>query len=63
MASEKNIIKLEKDIRAKMMQIKSGKITPKDSGIGKNINLMKAIDEPLFEKLMDEYKGILSSLK
>ncbi len=63
MASEKNILKLEKDIRAKMMQIKSGKVTPKDSGIGKNINLMKAIDEPLFEKLMDEYKSILSSLK
>lgn len=31
MASEKDIIKLEKEIRAKMMQIKNGKLTPKDS--------------------------------
>jgi hypothetical protein len=63
MASEKNIIKLEKDIRGKMMQIKTGKIKPKDSGIGKSINLMKNIDEPLFDKLMGEYKAILSNIK
>lgn len=59
MANEKNIIKLEKDIRSKMMQIKSGKLTPKDSGIGRSINLMKTIDEPLFDKLMIEYKDII----
>ena len=59
MASERNIIKLEKEIRAKMMQIKTGKILPKDSGIGKMMNLMKSFDEPLFEKLMIEYKSVL----
>lgn len=63
MASEKDIIKLEKEIRAKMLQIKTGKTTPKDSGIGKLINLMKAFDEPLFDKLMAEYKKILENLK
>lgn len=63
MARERDIIKLEKDIRVKMMNIKSGKLLPKDSGIGKVINLMKAFDEPLFDKLMIEYKSLLISLK
>lgn len=61
MASEKNIIKLEKEIRVKMIQIKNGKITPAESGIGKFINLMKSIDEPLYDKLMAEYKTILKN--
>ncbi len=62
MTSEKNIIKLEKEIIVKMMNIKSGKITPKDSGIGKMINLMKSIDEPLYDKMISDYKIIISSL-
>lgn len=61
MASEKNIIKLEKEIRVRMIQIKNGKITPAESGIGKFINLMKSIDEPLYDKLMAEYKTILKN--
>lgn len=61
MASEKNIIKLEKEIRVRMIQIKNGKITPAESGIGKFINLMKSIDEPLYDKLMAEYKQILKN--
>lgn len=63
MAREKDIIRLEKEIRSKMMQIKSKKITPKDSGIGKLINLMKSFDEPLFDKIMDDYKKVLNELK
>lgn len=63
MAREKDINRLEKEIRAKFMQIKSKKVTPSESGIGKLINLMKAFDEPLFDKLMIEYKGILDNLK
>lgn len=61
MASEKNIIKLEKEIRVRMIQIKNGKITPAESGIGKFINLLKSIDEPLYDKLMAEYKTILKN--
>lgn len=61
MASEKNIIKLEKEIKVRMIQIKNGKITPAESGIGKFINLMKSIDEPLYDKLMAEYKTILKN--
>ena len=63
MAKESNIIKLEKDIRVKMMNIKSGKLLPKNSGIGKLINLMKGIDEVLYNEIMTEYKGILNSIK
>jgi hypothetical protein len=59
MATEKNINKLEKEIRAKMMQIRSGKTTAKDSGIGKLINLMKSFDEPLHGQIMNEYKQII----
>ena len=46
-----------------MIQIKNGKITPAESGIGKLINLMKKFDEPLFSKLITEYKEILSQSK
>ncbi len=63
MATEKNILKLEKEIRVKMINIKSGKLLPKDSGIGKLINLMKGIDEVLYNSLMDEYKLVLNNLK
>ena len=63
MASEKELIKLEKEIRSKMIQIKNDKITPAESGIGKLINLMKKFDEPLFSKLITEYKEILSQSK
>ena len=59
MASEKELIKLEKEIRNKMIQIKNKKITPAESGIGKLINLIKTFDEPLFDKLISDYKKIL----
>ena len=63
MGNEKNLLKLEKEIRIKMISIKSGKVEPKDSGIGKLINLMKSLDEPLYENIMNEYKSILSNKK
>ena len=59
MAREKDIIRLEKEIKSKMVQIKNKKLTTSESGIGKLINLMKTFDEPLFDKLMSEYKEIL----
>ena len=62
MAKEKDLLKLEKEIRIKMMGIKSGKVTPGESGIGKLINLMKSIDEPLYNEIMIEYKGILATI-
>jgi len=63
MASERDLIRLEKEIYSKMRLIKNGNLLPKDSGIGKMINLMKSFDEPLHDKIMIEYKSILSSKK
>lgn len=63
MAREKDIIRLEKEIKSKMVQIKNKKLTPSESGIGKLINLMKNFDEPLFDKLMSDYKQILKDIK
>lgn len=62
MASEKDLRKLEKEIYSKMAKIKSGSLLPKDSGIGKMINLMKSFDEPLYNKILNEYKKILESI-
>jgi len=62
MANERDIIKLEKEIYLKMRKIKSGELLPKDSGIGKMINLMKSFDEPLYDKILSEYKNILASI-
>ena len=60
---ERNIIKLEKEIRVKMMNIRSGNLLPKDSGIGKLINLMKSFDEVLYDEIMKEYKDLLIKIK
>ncbi len=63
MANERELIRLEREINSKMKQIKSGQLLPKDSGIGKMINLMKNLDEPLYDKILSEYKKILNDLK
>jgi len=63
MAKEKDLIRLEKEIKSKMVQIKNKKMTPAESGIGKLLNLMKSFDELLFEKLISEYKKILVDIK
>jgi lipoate synthase len=63
MAKEKDLIRLEKEIKSKMVQIKNKKMTPAESGIGRLLNLMKSFDEPLFDKLMNEYKKILVDIK
>lgn len=63
MAKEKDLIKLEREIKIKMVGIKTKKLTPAESGIGKLLNLMKSFDQPLFDKLMSEYKKILVDIK
>ena len=63
MSIERNLIKLEKDIKTKMDLIKIGKLLPKDSGIGKMINLVKTLDEPLYDRILTDYKKVLSNLK
>jgi hypothetical protein len=63
MTTEKNLLKLEKEIYQKIAQIKSGKLLPKDSGIGKMINLMKSLDEPTYDRILQDYKKALSLIK
>jgi hypothetical protein len=50
---------LEKKIRGCFISIKNGK-SPKDTNIGKYINKLKGINEPLYLSLLDEYKKILA---
>lgn len=63
MASERDLIRLEKEIKSRMVQIKNRKMTPSESGIGKLINMMKNFDQALYEKIMTDYKQILTNLK
>jgi hypothetical protein len=57
------IERLEKLILGKMGAIKRGESTPKDSGIGQELNKMKTLDVALYEKLLGQYKDILKNLK
>lgn len=59
---ERELIKLEKSIRSKMLGIKLGSYTPKDSGIATKLNLMKKFDEPLYDSLIINYKEVLSKI-
>lgn len=60
---EKRLIQLEKMISQKIHLIKLGKLTPVESGIGKLINSLKVLDEPLYDKLLSEYKQVLKLRK
>lgn len=56
---DKQLTILEKKIRGKMLAIKTGATTPEESKIGKMLNELKEIDEPLFLNMIKEYKNIL----
>jgi HEPN domain-containing protein len=62
MASEKELLQLEKRIIKKMILIKNNKETPKESGIGKLFTILKSFDIVLYEKILNEYKKILKQL-
>ncbi len=62
MATEREIQKLEKEIRSRMMLIKNKKTTPKESGIGKLFTILKKIDEVSYENNLTDYKLILRDL-
>lgn len=61
--NERDLLKLEKRIQGKMNKIKSREVTPKDSEIGKDLNLLKRLDEPSYEKMMETYKEVLREYK
>ena len=54
--TQRELIKLERTIRTKMEDIKSQRVSLKDSGIGSLMNALKKVDEALYEKILPEYK-------
>ena len=58
--TERELIKLEATIRNKMEEIKKQRVSLKDSGIGGLMNSLKKVDEALYEKIMPEYKEMVT---
>ena len=54
--TERELRKLEGTIRTKMEEIRKQRVSLKDSGIGGLMNMLKKADEPLYEKILREYK-------
>lgn len=59
--NEKLLNRTEKEIRIRIKAIRDGKKTPKEAGLGKMLNAMKNLDEPLYNELMKMYKKALQS--
>jgi hypothetical protein len=58
--TERDLIKLEANIRNKMEDIRRQRVTLKDSGIGSLMNMLKKTDEALYEKILPEYKKMVA---
>ena len=58
--TERELIKLEATIRKKMEEIRKQQVTLKDSGIGGLMNSLKKVDEALYEKILPEYKKMVT---
>jgi len=56
-----NIEKLERRIRIKINKISNQELSPKDSEIGKDLNLLKRLDEPSYDNLLEKYKIVLNN--
>lgn len=61
--TERELRKLEGTIRTKMDDIRSHRVTLKDSGIGGLMNMLKKVDEVVYEKILPEYKKMVEDLK
>ena len=61
--TERDLIKLEANIRNKMEDIKRHRVSLKDSGIGSLINMLRKADEALYDKIMPEYKKMVAEMK
>jgi len=59
--NERLLNRTEKEIRVGIRAIRDGNKTPKEAGLGKMLNAMKNLDEPLYEELMEMYKKALQS--
>jgi len=60
--TERELIKLEGIIRKKMDDIRTHRVSLKDSGIGGLINNLKKVDEVLYDKIFTEYKKLVAEL-
>lgn len=58
--TERELFKLEGTIRRKMEEIKSQRVSLRDSGIGGLMNTLKKVDEALYEKILPEYKKMVA---
>jgi hypothetical protein len=58
--TDRDLVKLEKTIRTKMEEIKSQRVSLKDSGIGGLMNTLKKVDVALYEKILPDYKKMAS---
>jgi hypothetical protein len=54
---------IEKNIKTKMSQIKNGEVTMAESGIGKQFNRLKDLDEASYETLLQEYIQLTKEVK
>jgi hypothetical protein len=61
--TEKELRKLEGTIRTKMEDIRNLRVGLRESGIGSLMNLLKKVDEALYEKMLPEYKEMVTSGK
>lgn len=58
--TERELIKLEATIRAKMEEVKKQKVSLRDSGLGGLMNSLKKMDEALYEKIFPAYKEMVA---
>lgn len=58
--TERELIKLEGTIRKKMEDIRKQRVSLKDSGIGGLMNSLKKVDESLYERILPEYKKMVT---
>jgi hypothetical protein len=58
--TERELRKLEGMIRSKMEDIKKQRVSLKDSGIGGLMNTLKKVDEALYEKILPDYKKMVT---
>lgn len=61
--TERELIKLEATIRNKMAEVRSHRISLKDSGLGVLMNTLKKADEASYEKVLTEYKKMVAEQK
>ncbi len=58
--TDRDILRLEGTIRKKMEEIKTQRVSLKDSGIGSLMNTLKKADEASYEKILPEYKKMVA---